>query len=83
VDVQDRPDLLNHGCAGCGARWFGLDRAHCVACPAHQTFDDVELYDAHRLDGGCAPPSSLGLVKNKGQIWIRGSRALRRRRASA
>jgi hypothetical protein len=21
----DRPDLLTHSCAGCGARWFGLD----------------------------------------------------------
>jgi hypothetical protein len=71
ADVQDRPDLLTHGCARCPARWFGLERAHCTACATHQTFDDVALYDTHRLDGRCAPPSSVGLAKNKGGIWVR------------
>ena len=38
----------------------------------HQTFDDVELYDTHRAGGGCAPPSTLlGMVKDKGGIWVR------------
>jgi hypothetical protein len=72
ADVLDRPDFLAHGCAGCDARWFGLERAHCAACGMHQTFDDVELYDTHRAGGGCAPPSTLlGMVKNKGGIWVR------------
>jgi hypothetical protein len=78
--VQDRPELLTHSCGRCGARWFGLGRAHCTACPQHQTFDDVELYDAHRLGGTCTPPSALELIKNKGGIWQR--RAEPRRRAS-
>jgi hypothetical protein len=69
--MQDRPDLLTHGCGRCGARWFGLERAHCTACSVHQTFDDVELCDTHRPDGSCAAPSALGLVKNKGGIWVR------------
>ena len=77
VDVQDRPDLLTHTCSGCGARWFGLERAHCTACGVHQTFDDVELYEAHRAGGWCAAPSALGLIKNKGGIWVRQSDALR------
>jgi hypothetical protein len=71
--------LLTHGCARCGARWFGLDRAHCTACP-HPTFDDVERYDTHRPDGTCIPPSALGLIKNKGEIRQRRSDG--RRRAS-
>jgi hypothetical protein len=75
--VRDRPDLQNHGCGRCGARWFGLDRAHCTACRTHQTFDDVELFDAHRRDGTCLPPSRLGLVRNKGGIWQRRVRRLR------
>jgi hypothetical protein len=78
--ITPRPELLTHGCARCGARWFGLDRAHCTACPQHRTFDDVELYDAHRPDGTCIPPSALGPIKNKGEFWQR--RADRRRRAS-
>jgi hypothetical protein len=55
-------------------------QAHCTACPQHWTFDDVRLYDAHRPDGTCIPPSDLGLIKNKGEIWQR--RADRQRRAS-
>jgi len=77
--VRDRPDLLTHSCGRCGARWSGLDRAHCTACPAHRTFDDVELYDAHREAGQCLPPSRLGLVRNKGGIWQRRIRPRRRR----
>jgi len=77
--VRDRPDLLTHSCGRCGARWSGLDRAHCTACPAHRTFDDVALYDAHRQNGQCLAPSRLGLVRNKGGIWQRRLRTSSRR----
>jgi hypothetical protein len=43
----------------------------------HQTFDDVELYDAHRAGDRCAPPSALGMIKNKGAIWVRHADVLR------
>jgi hypothetical protein len=69
--VPDRPELLTHRCAACGAQWFGLDRAHCTSCPGHATFDDVALYDAHRPRGTCLPPRSVGLVRNKGGVWQR------------
>jgi hypothetical protein len=35
------------------------------------------LYEAHRAGGWCAAPSALGLIKNKGGIWVRQSDALR------
>ncbi len=72
---MDRPELLTHRCGTCGAQWFGLDRAHCSGC--HETFDDSELYDAHRLNAACVPPASLGLVRNKGGIWLRLLQTLR------
>ena len=50
--MRDRPDLLTHSCGRCGARWSGLDRAHCTACPAHRTFDDVELYEVLQRRSG-------------------------------
>ena len=75
--MQDRPDLLTRACSGCGARGFGLERTHCTACGVHQTFDNVELYDAHRAGDCCAAPSTLmtlmtlGMVKNQGGLWVR------------
>jgi hypothetical protein len=51
----------------CAASWAGEDRMHCSAC--HRTFDDIELWDAHRPDGRCAHPSTLGLVETKNHIW--------------
>jgi hypothetical protein len=50
-------------------KWFGLDRAHCASC--HETFDDPELHQAHRPTGECADPRRLGLIRNKGGIWLR------------
>ena len=68
--VADRPELLTHSCGACGASWFGLERTHCAAPRCHRTFDDLRLYEAHRIADGCANPRHLGLVCNKGGIWV-------------
>lgn len=40
--------------------------AHCASC--HRTFGGVTGFDAHRKDGTCLPPSSLGMVERDG-VW--------------
>lgn len=46
---------------GCGARWTGLNAAHCASC--HHTFSAPGLFDAHRSaigsHGTCLEPSTL------------------------
>lgn len=51
-------------CVGCGHRWTGADKAHCPEC--HWSFADVRAFDAHRFDGGCCDPASLGLLRVRG-----------------
>jgi len=34
-------------------------------------FDDVELFDAHRVVGCCVSPWVMGLVQTKNRIWLR------------
>jgi hypothetical protein len=66
-------ELVHAAC--CGKDWVGADRAHCCARASYdgcgEVFDDVELFDAHRLAGECADPRRLGLVQTKNGIWLR------------
>jgi hypothetical protein len=34
-------------------------------------FDDVALFDAHRVVGCCVSPWVMGLVQTSDQIWLR------------
>ncbi|MHA6793116.1 FDXHR family putative zinc-binding protein [Pseudonocardia bannensis] len=69
-----RDDPRNHRIrCRCGASWMGPVRAHCAARPdCHRTFDDIELFDAHRRGGRCADPGTLGLI-GTGGVWRRTS----------
>lgn len=48
------------GCARCTHRWTGYNTAHCGAC--HETFTGISAFDAHRRDGQCAHPTTVGLT---------------------
>lgn len=41
-------------------------QAHCSVC--HTTFGGVSGFDAHRRDGVCADPASLGM-ECRGEVW--------------
>lgn len=43
-------------------------QAHCGARNCHQTFGGVTGFDAHRKDGICLNPETLGMVHNNG-VW--------------
>jgi hypothetical protein len=78
---RDEPSWLPVACAGCGQRWYGIDRAHCGTC--HRTFTEVDFFDRHRVDDGCRSPASLGMIKNaKSGVWEPRASAVKRRRAS-
>ncbi|HEY4005379.1 MAG TPA: hypothetical protein VGM60_09370 [Pseudonocardia sp.] len=62
-------ELVRGSCARCGAGWVGVDRCHCVRCC--QTWDDVELFDAHRCATGCADGAGMGLAQTRNGIWQR------------
>jgi len=55
----------------CGARWTGLNRAHCSAC--HITFGGVASFDRHRAGGECMPLediiNKLKLADNGKGVW--------------
>lgn len=51
---------LPHGDGRCGARWRRQDEAHCYIC--HETFEDIDTYDAHAPWGVCSGPANAGLV---------------------
>jgi hypothetical protein len=59
----------------CGREWVGADRAHCCARVGFEgcgeVFDDIDLFDAHRLNGSCLNARQLGLVQTKNGIWLR------------
>ena len=57
-------------CAGCGQRWYGIDRAHCSTC--HRTFTEVDFFDRHRVDEGCRSPASLGMINDRAKSQIPG-----------
>jgi len=65
---KDEPSWLSISCAGCGDRWYGIDRAHCTSC--HRTFADADLFDCHRVEDDCVNPVRLGMVKHqKSGVW--------------
>lgn len=65
---REQPHLFGITCR-CAAVWSGEDRMHCGGC--HLTFDDIELFDAHRSDDRCLDPRTLGLSSTKNHIWYR------------
>jgi hypothetical protein len=57
VVAKDEPTWLPVTCAGCGQRWYGIERAHCACC--HRTFATLDLFDQHRVDHLCHNPALL------------------------
>ena len=57
----------------CGRSWVGDERSHCCVRTrgCGEVFDDVELFDAHRVVGCCVSPWVMGLVQTKNRIWLR------------
>ena len=47
--------VLTHGC---GAKWTGVSRAHCVRC--HETFSCDTDFDLHYQVHTCTPPDCGG-----------------------
>jgi len=47
----------------------GADRCHCTRCC--QTWDDVELFDAHRPADRCLTGRAMGLLQTRNGIWQR------------
>jgi hypothetical protein len=62
-------DVVYYPTCACGQTWFELNRAHCPAC--HHSWDDVDLFDAHRVDEVCRTPRSMRLVQNAHGVWMR------------
>jgi hypothetical protein len=48
-----------------------------------RVFDDAELFDNHRVDGECENPVKLGMVRNKGGVWIEAVQVVTRRRQAS
>lgn len=61
------PATLPYTCR-CGTRWNGTRTAHCAA-QCHRTFTGVTGFDAHRRDGQCVDPASLGMVVIPGRAY--------------
>ena len=59
----------------CCGRSVGRRRAFALLSSAlggcGEVFDDVELFDAHRIVGCCVSPWVMGLVQTKNRIWLR------------
>ncbi len=64
----------------CGARWVGVERAHCCRRTAGcgHVFDDVVLWDRHRRDGRCLDPRTLDLIPTTDGTWLRALQLTRR-----
>jgi hypothetical protein len=61
--------LVRGECGRCGVSWVGEDRCHCARCC--QTWDDVELFDAHRSGDKCLHGRALSLLQTRNGIWLR------------
>lgn len=44
-------------------------QAHCAVC--HLTYGGVYGFDAHRRDGRCLDPASLGMAPDDSGVWRR------------
>ena len=62
-DFEDLP----HGCR-CGARWAGSTTAHCGA-QCHKIFSGVTAFDAHRRNGVCLDPATVGMSLVPGRAY--------------
>jgi hypothetical protein len=58
---------LPFGCR-CGARWAGSNTAHCAG-ECHRTFSGVGPFDAHRSNGHCREPESVGMSVLAGRAY--------------
>src|SRR5262245_55341581 len=69
--TQDAPKPARmptpHACGGCDARWGGFNTAHCGTC--HKTFGGVSGFDAHRSDGTCLDPATIGMRLTSGRPY--------------
>jgi len=61
--------LVRGECGRCGASWVGEERCHCARCC--ETWDDIELFDAHRSADECVSGRALGLLQTRNGIWLR------------
>jgi hypothetical protein len=61
------PEDLPFGCR-CGARWAGSGTAHCAA-QCHRTFSGAGPFDAHRRDGKCLDPATIGMSLVGGRAY--------------
>ncbi|HEY0811712.1 MAG TPA: hypothetical protein VGE11_00405 [Pseudonocardia sp.] len=71
------PENLKRSCGSCGATWYGPLKAHCGVGGCHRTFQDVAMFDRHRVADSCANPASLGMVL-VGATWSERPAAPRR-----
>jgi hypothetical protein len=57
----------------CGARWIGVDRAHCCRRTGGcgRVFDDAVLWDRHRRYRRCLDPRSVSMIRSAEGIWLR------------
>ncbi|MGH3769870.1 MAG: hypothetical protein ACRDRW_00475 [Pseudonocardiaceae bacterium] len=61
-------EQVRGSCSTCGSRWVGAGRCHCPVCCV--TWDDEQLYEAHRLGGGdCRSPQALGRLEPRLGVW--------------
>lgn len=69
VSLLSRRDFadLPHGCR-CGARWAGTSTAHCGA-QCHKIFSGPSTFDAHRRNGECLDPASVGMSLLAGRAY--------------
>lgn len=62
-------------CGGCNTGWTGEDVCHCSGC--HETFADVDVFDAHRsgygAHGKCLAPGRIQTIpmKKLTGVWVR------------
>ena len=55
---RDEPSWLPVACAGCGQRWYGIDRAHCGTCHAPSPRSTSSTATASMMGAGARPPSA-------------------------
>lgn len=54
-------------CGRCPGWWQGERTSHCGTC--HRTFSGVTAFDAHRRNGGCVDPATLGMAPLAGRPY--------------
>jgi hypothetical protein len=73
--ARKSPTGSRHNAAGASNRCGNTcvrptpSQAHCAALGCHRTFGGVTGFDAHRKDGECINPTTLGMVLSDHGIW--------------